>query len=178
MRACDQPPWSWLLLEEVGDLLQPSCTETVEAALLARNHGYDRALSAADQRHERRQVELAADLELVRHRFAQRERLPDVVEARAEHREPMRAVPFELVVEEGSDPPEVRLQSQADLVCVVRAVVLLLPLVEERVDSRLGVSGRRSDPGIEIDVEADGTAFLGSKTSELPECIPRHTAGH
>jgi hypothetical protein len=60
----------------------------------------------------------------------------------------------------------------------MRAVVLLLTLVEERVNSRLGVSGRGRDAGIEIDVQADGAAFLGSETSELPECIPRHTAGH
>src|SRR5512132_470417 len=56
-----------LLLEQVGDLVQASCAQAVEAALLARNDGDYRALSAADKRHERGQVELASDLELVRH---------------------------------------------------------------------------------------------------------------
>ena len=57
-----------LLLEVVGQVLEAAGAEPVEAPLLAADDEDERALAAADERHERREVEELADLDPVRAR--------------------------------------------------------------------------------------------------------------
>jgi hypothetical protein len=59
-----------LLFEQVGDLVEPARMKPVEPALLPADDRKDRALAPADERNERREVELRADLDLVRHGLA------------------------------------------------------------------------------------------------------------
>ena len=68
----------------LDDLLEPAGAQAEEVAALAADEHHQRALAAADQRDERREVEAAADLDRVRHARAQRQRRPEVVERRAE----------------------------------------------------------------------------------------------
>ena len=128
-----------LLLREVGDLLELPGAQPVEEAQLAADVRNDRALAAADERDERREVEVAPDLDLVRHGLAERQRLPDVVEPGAEHRDAVGAVPVELLAEEVLDPLEVLAQPDPLLVGLVTAVgaVRLRALVDEGVDASL-----------------------------------------
>ena len=114
-RACDQPPWSCLpgtssLL--VGDLVQPAGPQAIELTSLTTDDRDDRSFTAADERHERREMELSADPDAVGNRLDERARPPDVVEAGGEDREPVGAVADEVVLEEVADAREVLLQRQ------------------------------------------------------------------
>ena len=57
------------LVGPVGDLLEPPARQAESSPALAADDRDDRSFSAADERHERRQVELAADADPVRHRL-------------------------------------------------------------------------------------------------------------
>src|SRR5215207_235987 len=167
-----------LLLEQVGDFVQPPGLQPVEPTLLATDHGNHRTLPAPDLRNERRKIELASDLHFVGHRLAEPDRLPQVVEPRAEHGVAAGAVTLELLVEELPDALEVRLQSHALLMRLLGNVTSLLAFVEQRVHPRLFVAWRRRHAGIEVDEEADRAALLGAEARELPERVPGHAAGH
>ena len=91
--------WSWLaglLLVVVGNVLEAGLRAAGRTALLAADHRDERALAAAHERGERRQVELPADLDLVGDRLGQQRRRQEVVEAGAEEREPVSSVAAEL----------------------------------------------------------------------------------
>ena len=58
---------SRLILRSVDDLLEPPGSEPEDLAALATDEGDDRAVVAADELRERREVEAAADADVVRH---------------------------------------------------------------------------------------------------------------
>ena len=169
-----------LLLREVGDLLELPGAQPVEEAQLAADVRNDGALAAADERDERREVEVAPDLDLVRHGLAERQCLPDVVEPGAEHRDAVGAVPVELLAEEVLDPLEVLAQPDPLLVGLVTSVgaVRLRALVDEGVDARRCIAGRGRVARMEVEVEADRAALRSSESGELPQRVPGHGAGH
>src|SRR5207237_1573070 len=82
-----------LLLGVIRDLLESPAAEPVEVAALPADERDERALPPADERDERGQVELVVDLDLVVDRRRQRQRAPEVVEARREDGEPVGPVP-------------------------------------------------------------------------------------
>ena len=98
------------VLGAVDDLLELSGAQPEQLTALAPDDRDDRAVPAPDERHERREVELAPDAHLVGDRLGQREHAPDVVEAGDEDREPLGPVARELVLEVVGDPLEVGLQ--------------------------------------------------------------------
>src|SRR5262249_56152147 len=98
---------------------------------------------ARENGNERRQEQFVADHEAVRNRLRQRERRPEVVQARGEDRDAPRAVAVELVVEPVRDALEVRLQRAALLVREVLAVDLL-GAVQQRGHPRVRVAGGRN----------------------------------
>ena len=57
-----------LLLEVVGEVLEPTGPEPVEATLLAADDEDERAFATADERHERGEVEELVDPDPVRRR--------------------------------------------------------------------------------------------------------------
>ena len=71
---------SRLLLGQVRERLEPAVRELEEQAALAVDDGDDRSLAAAEQRNERREVEVRADAHAVRHRLAQSVDAPELVE--------------------------------------------------------------------------------------------------
>ena len=170
------------VLRPVGDRLQAAVPERQHASLLAADDGDERAVSAPEQRHERRQQEVVGDARRVGHRRRQREHAPDVVRPGREHREPVRAVPVELAVEELLEPLEVGLQPAAHLVGEVgpRRAVRLRRQVEQRMDPRRRVAGGRDAAWIEVEVEADRAAVLGPEGRQLAQTVEadhrcRHT---
>src|SRR6266487_3679331 len=80
------------------DLFEPPGPEPVEFAALAADEGDQHAVVTADERHERREVELEVDQGKVGNALAESERVPRAVETVAEHREPVRALAAELVL--------------------------------------------------------------------------------
>ena len=125
-RDCDQPPWSW----RPGTSSVRSATSSSrpawqpeEVTPLTADDSDERTVAAAHERHERRKVELASDVDAIRHGLDQRSRPPHVVEARREHREAARAVAVELVREPLADSLEVL--SQPDALVVRQAAVVL-----------------------------------------------------
>ena len=122
-----------LLLGVVGEILEPPAPKTVEAAALAPDDDDESALPAADQRHERGQVERAPHAHVVRHGLREGKRAPDVVQAGREDCEALRTVPFELILVEGTDAVEVGLEPEALVMRQFAPVgpVALCGLVEE-----------------------------------------------
>src|SRR5687767_7899244 len=96
---------------QVGELLEAAPAQAVEHTLFAPDHNDQRSLPAADERHERGEVELPANAHLVWHRLRQRERPPDVVHRGREDGEPMSTVAAELVGEVGADAVEIGLEA-------------------------------------------------------------------
>ena len=87
------------IVAAVGDLDQLSRAHTVEPALLSADHGDERPVTPSDERHERREVELAADADRVGHALRERQHAPEVVETGSEHRHARGAVAVELALE-------------------------------------------------------------------------------
>ena len=164
----------------VGDLSEPPGGQSEQVAPFAADDRDDRAFSSADERHERRQVELPADVDLVRHRLDERTRTPDVVEPGREDREPLRAVAVELALEVLADPVEVGLQRNSLVVRQAAAVGSRVPfsLPEQRAHSSVGIAGRRHDARVEIEIQADRTALLSAELRQLAEPVPRHGFCH
>src|SRR5204863_10117167 len=96
-----------LLVELLDELLELPGAQTVELAALAADDRDQRPLAAADERHERREVERVTDPHEIRHALAQRQRVPDVVGPGAEDGETVRALAAELVLEELAHPRSV-----------------------------------------------------------------------
>jgi hypothetical protein len=95
------------LVELVDELLELAGAQDVNGPALAAHDGDQRAVAAPDERDERRQVELAADRDLVLDRIGERQRSPGVVETGHEHGSAARAVAVEVAGEEIADPPEI-----------------------------------------------------------------------
>jgi hypothetical protein len=100
-----------LVLGTVDDLLEPPCAEAKDLPALAADERDDRAVVAAHELCERREVEAAADVYVVRDRPRDRKR-PENVSGH-EHAQPASTFTAELVVEELPDPGEVPLQPLA-----------------------------------------------------------------
>src|SRR5919201_5862850 len=98
------------LVVPAHDLLETACPQLVDVAPLAADGGHQRTLAAADERHERREVELPPRSDAIVDALAQRQGPPDVVEPGGEDREPVRAVAVELLLEVVGDPGEVGLE--------------------------------------------------------------------
>ena len=152
----------------LGDLLEPPGAKTVQLSLLAPDDRDDRPVPPAHERHERREVEVAADLRAVPDGLRQRERPPEVVEPGREDREPLGAVPVEVVVEPVPDPLEVGLQGRALLVGQVGPVGLVRR-VQHGVHPGLDVTGGRDVGRIEVEAEADRTALLRPEAGQLTQ---------
>src|SRR5919198_2151981 len=143
-----------LLVELLDELLEPAGPEPVELSPLPPDDGDQRSFAAADERDQRREVERAPDANEIRHPLAQRQRLPDVVEPRAEGRISMRALAAELLREERAQTGGV---SSKALLLFVRQLgpvgrLRAHDLVDERVDAAGGVACGRRDARIEIEV--------------------------
>ena len=167
-----------LVLGPVDDLLEPPGAEAKDLAALASDERDDRAVVAADELRERREVEAAADVHVVRNRARDRQRPEEV--ARREHAQPASTFTAELVVEELPDPGEVPLQT---LPLGVRQLVVtgldpLLGLREERVDPGVDGGRGRAVRRIEVDVEADRAASVRTEARELAEGCPGQLFGH
>src|SRR5262249_54383750 len=124
-----------LRVRAVDDFHQLARAQPVELAALAADDRDEGSFAAADERHERREEELAIDLDLVADGFGERQRPPDVVESGAEEREAVGAVAVELVAEVAADAVEVSLESDP---LVVRQAgptdeFVFRSLVEQRV---------------------------------------------
>ena len=156
-----------LLVVMLGDLLEPARTEAVQLSLFAPDDRDDRAVPAAHERDERRNVEVTADLRAVPDRLRQRKSSPEVVEPGGEHCEALGPVSLELIVEPGCDPLEVRLQGGALLVGQIGP---LGPVrcVEHGVHPRLGVTGGGHIRRVEVQAQADRAALLRSESGQLP----------
>ena len=97
-----------LVLAPVDDLVEAPRPQAEDLTALAADERDDRAVVAADELRERREVEAAADVHVVRDRPCDRNRPEEV--AGHEHGEPAGTFTAELVVEELADPGEVPLQ--------------------------------------------------------------------
>src|SRR6185436_1628448 len=95
------------LVELVDELFEPAGTHDVHGSALPPHDRNQRAVPTADKRHERREVELTADRDLVGNRIAERQRSPSVVEPSAEDRNSARAVSIEVALEEITNPGQV-----------------------------------------------------------------------
>ncbi len=168
------------LLGLVENLLEASGAQTEKLATLTSDDGDDRTFTAADERHERGEVEVATDADPVGYRVDQRARPPHVVEAGREEHEPVRPISVEVVLEVLADSLEVGLEAATLVVRQATVVRARAPLClrEEGVEARVRVPGRRHDARVEIDVQADRTALLGAEIRQLAEPLPGHALGH
>jgi thioredoxin reductase (NADPH) len=162
-----------LILGVVDEFLEPAAPETEELASLTADDDHESPLAAADERHERRQVERAPDLDLVAHRLGEVERPPHVVEARREDRKAPGALACELPLVVVLDAREVGFQR---LPLVVGEVAPIRPiafggLVEQRVEPSRGIPSGRRNARIEIEVETDGAALLGLEGGEIAQLV-------
>jgi hypothetical protein len=96
-----------LFVEVVLKLLEAPRPEAVEVTALTADESHDQAFTASDERDQRSQVQNPADLGDVGNPLAQRQRLPDVVEATAKDGVPMGALAAELLVEERAQAGDV-----------------------------------------------------------------------
>ena len=159
-----------LLLRVVGDLDEPPVTQAIDVAALAVDDRDERAVAAADERHERREVEGVVDRRGVGDLAGQRQRAPEAVQPGGEQREPVRALAAELLAEVAPHAVEVGAEALPLLVRQLVAVrrVRLLRLVERGVEARLRVRGRGRVRGIEVDVERDRTTAAPRGTWPAP----------
>ena len=104
------------LVELVDELLEPAGAQDVDGSALTADDRDQRSVAAADERDERREVELAANGDLVGHRIAQRQCPPCVVEPGAEDGDAARAVSVEVALKEVANPDEIGSESLALLV--------------------------------------------------------------
>ena len=158
----------------IRDLLESTGMQAVELAALSSDDDHQRAFPPADEGNERRQIELAPDLGVVRDRLGQRQGSPDVVEARAEDRQSMCAVAGELALVVLANAVEIGPQAKTLIVGELAAVGSIAPacLVEKRMKTRRRVGRRRRHAGIEIEIEAHGAALLGLESGKIAEFVP------
>jgi hypothetical protein len=158
-----------LLLEAVEQLVELAGPQTVEMTLLAADDADDCALPAPDERDERGEVELPVDLDLVPDGLGQGQDPPDVVQAGAEERQPLGAVPLELLRDVRADPLEVGAQALSLHMVQLATVRAVGPgaLVEQRVQPRLQVPSHRGRARVEAEVDADGAPLLGLERGEI-----------
>jgi hypothetical protein len=121
-----------LLVELIDELVEPASPKHVHRAALSPHHRHERTVASTDERHERRQIELTSDRDLVGNRIRERRRPPDVVEAGREDGDATGAVTVELGREKLPDPHQVGAQSLALLVRqLMRRLRTLASLVDE-----------------------------------------------
>ncbi len=153
-----------LVVRSVDDFLEPAVVQTVDVAALAADRGNENALTAPDERNERREVELAVHADIVGDRLSQPERPPELVESGTEDGQPADALAAELLLVIPANPLEV----------IAQALPLIVPealggerpparLVEERVHSTRRIPRGRRRPRIEVEVEADSAALLAAE---------------
>ena len=169
-----------LFLGEIGQRLEPSARQPEEQAALAVDHGDDRALAAAQQRHQRLEVEVGPDVNAVRHAVAQRARAPERVEPGGEDGEALDARAVEVVREVAADALEVGLNPALLVVGEVAPAAegRLVRLVQKRVDLRRRARRRARHLGLEAEEEADRQAILSPESGQLPEPVPCDRTRH
>ena len=165
----------------LDDLLEPAGPQAVEVAALAADEDHQRALAAADQRDERREVEAAVDLDRIGDARAQRQRHPEVVQRAAEDgagracrrgRTPARSTRAG-DRGRGAAPPAARASARAAVPPSERSISSISAFTRVSV-----VGGGRRVARIEVDVEADRAAVLRPKAREVAQAVPRHCRGH
>jgi len=92
----------------------------------------------------------------------------------------VRALSVELVLEELAQALNVVAQTFLLVMTELSSPGRLgaLDLVDERVDPRRQVRGRRRRARVEIQVEADRAAVLRPESREIAEAVPRHLRSH
>src|SRR4051812_9072986 len=168
------------LLELVLDLLEPSAAQPVELAALAADDGDERALAAAEQPEQRREVQRFREPNVVGDGTRQRQRQPQVVELRAEDRVRAHAAAVEVEREVLLDPLDVGVER---LLLLARERVGLeaggaAAHVEQRVDARLDVARVDRVLRVEVEIEADRTALCGAEARKLAEYVESHRRRH
>src|SRR5438445_10241554 len=113
-----------LLVEVLDDLLEPPGSKPEELPLLAADDRDDRPVTAGDERDEGSKVEVPSHFHDIRDGLEERQRRPEIVEAGCVDREPLGAVPFELVVEPASNSLQIGLERQPLLMSELLAAVL------------------------------------------------------
>ena len=163
-----------LVLRVILDLLESAGMQAVELAALSSDDDHQRAFPPTDEGNERREIELAPHLGVVRDRLGQREWPPDVVEAGAKDRQTVCAIARELALVVLADAVEVSLEADALVMSELTAVRSVSPprLVEKRVETGRRVGRRRRQSRIEIEIEAHGAALLGLESGEIAEFLP------
>jgi thioredoxin reductase (NADPH) len=163
-----------LVLRVILDLLESAGMQAVELAALSSDDDHQRAFPPTDEGNERREIELAPHLGVVRDRLGQREWPPDVVEAGAKDRQTVCAIARELALVVLADAVEVSLEADALVMSELPAVRSVSPprLVEKRVETGRRVGRRRRQSRIEIEIEAHGAALLGLESGEIAEFLP------
>jgi len=168
------------VVELVDELLELPAPQAEQVAALAPDEHDERALAPADERDQRGKRERVTDLDDVGHTRAQRQRLPEVVERRAEDRQPSRPIAVEVLFEER--PQALHVAAQAFLLLVVELGpprrLGALDLVDQRVHASRQVGRRRRRAGVEVEVETDRAAILRPKAREIAETVPRHCRSH
>ena len=166
-----------LLVVVLDELLEPAAAQSVQVPLFATDDRNDRAVGATHERHQWCQLEVPADLHLVRDRLRQGKRAPEVVEPGREDRQATGAVALEVVVEPTGDALPVRFQRAPLLVREVLALRLRRGS-EERVHPSLRIACGRNVAWVEVHVETGGAAVLGAEARKLPQKGPGHRASH
>src|SRR5919197_1975368 len=169
-----------LLVELLDELLEPAGPEPIELSPLPPDDGDQRPFAAADERHQRREVERAPDANEIRHALAQRQRLPDVVEPRAEDGVTTRALAAELLRKERAQTGGVSSKTLLLLVRQLGPVGRLgaHDLVDEGVHAARRVARGRRDARIEVEVEADRASVRGAERREIAQALPGHSRRH
>ena len=159
------------LFRPVGDLDEPAAAHSEDLAALASHEGDERAVAAANEPHERREVHLLVHANAVRHRLREVVRAPEVVGPRREDGRALRAVAVELVVEPAADALEIGLQPLAGVAAqlALARVHPSLGLREERVDPRLERRRRWDLARIEVEVETDRTTAPGAEAGQVTQ---------
>ena len=88
-----------LLVEQLLEFLQPPVRQAIEVAALPADGRNDHAVAAADEGHQRGEVERLADLDEIGHALAQGQRHPESIEPCAKESKPVGAVATELRLE-------------------------------------------------------------------------------
>src|SRR4051794_34503021 len=167
------------LLRLVGELLETSLAQLVDHPSLARDDGDERAVPAAELTGERRDPQFRPDRPAVGG-LEQRHDAEVVVGRRREDGECPRPVAVELVLAPVLDPPEVRLEREPAVAAAPGGTLLrlLLGLEDTGAELRLLLGNRRNGRGIEVDIDADGTAVCRAESCELAEKPLGHDRGH
>jgi hypothetical protein len=153
----------------VGQRRELPRAKPVDVAALAADVRDERAVPAAGDPHERREVELRRDPRVVLDRPRQLERDEEVVEPGGEDGDAADTLAAELALEPGADPLEVRLERPA-LVVPERApalVELAIRAREQRPRACREIAGGRHLARVEAHVQAHRTTLLRPEGGEL-----------